>query len=77
MARYVGDLTDPKRNEAREMAAQRMEEVTRAIRDRRIKSVSVSWDREVTRHGFGVPPETGDWEVGVEIGVTGKGRHEE
>ena len=76
MARYVGDLTDPKNNEERETMAQRMEEIIRGIRDRRVKSVSVSWDREITRHGFGVPPETGDWEVGIEIGMGTQGRHE-
>ena len=74
MARYVGDLTDPKEWEEREKTAELVEQIAEAIRERRVREVSVDYGRDVTGHEFGGPYEVSPWTV--KIDVTRRGRHE-
>ena len=73
MVRYVGDLTDPKNGKEREVAAIRLEDVANAIRDRRVKSMSLSWSRDVWQPGA---PQLADPEWDVEIEIHKKEAHE-
>lgn len=75
MARYVGDLTDPDNAEMREDAALLVERVAVKIRNREVRRMDVSFDRDVIYSGvLGISPEIGDWVV--QMKVTPRGRHE-
>ena len=76
MARYVGDLTDPDNGVERQKAAGMVDEIAEAVRDRRVRHLSITYDREVL-DGFGlvdVEPRMSAW--AVSMGVTRRGRHE-
>jgi hypothetical protein len=75
MARYVGDLTEPKNKKEREKAAKVVEAIAEAIRDRRVRHFNVDYHRAVVPQGLGVPPKVSLWSIGVEVTTT-KGRHE-
>jgi hypothetical protein len=75
MARYVGDLTDPQNVNEREKAASMVNQLVRAIRNRQVRSLTLSYDRDVTDPGvLGVAAERSPWTVS--LGVTRRGRHE-
>ncbi len=76
MARYIGDLTDPNNGVERQKAANMVNEVAQAIRNREVRDLIVTYNREVI--GIGQPgavsPAMSPWTVSVE--VTQRGRHE-
>ncbi len=75
MARYVGDLSDPKNHEERLFAASRIDDIAERIRNREVRYLDISFDREITEAGVeGIAPIRSAWTVGIE--VTRRGRHE-
>ena len=76
MARYVGDLTDPKRHEEREDVAAAVDRLAAEVRNRRVRELSISYDRDLTDPGeFGIQPMLSPWTVGVQA-TRRRGRHE-
>lgn len=77
MAKYVGDLTDPDNGVERQKVAGMVDEIAEAVRDRRVRHLTVAYDRKVLDDFsvFGVEPAMSAWTVGIE--VTRRGRHEE
>lgn len=76
MVRYVGDLTDLANRKERERAAEAADAIAEAIRDRKVRTFSLHYRRDVipqTRM-FGVTPAMTPWTVGVEVDK--RGRHE-
>lgn len=74
MARYVGDLTDPKNNEQRLKAASVVDGIAESIRNREVRHLDVNYDREIlNRYPDGVE-RLSAWVI--EIDVTPRGRHE-
>ncbi len=77
MARYVGDLTDPDNGVERQRVASKIDEIAEAIRDRRVRHVSIAYNREVLGD-FSVPgvePPMSAW--AIDMDVMQRGRHEQ
>ncbi len=77
MARYVGDLTAPDNGVERQRAANKVDAVAEAIRNREVRDLSVTYNREVIGPGLlgEVSQAMSPWTVIVE--VTRRGRHEQ
>ena len=74
MARYVGDLTDPNNGEERQFAARKVDEVAERIRNREVRLLDISYDREVLDRYSDGTEHLSAWVI--EMNVTQRGRHE-
>ena len=76
MAQYVDDLTDPDNGVERQKVAGMIDEIAEAVRDQRVRSLSITYDREVLDDFglIGVEPRMSAWAIGMD--VTQRGRHE-
>lgn len=77
MARYVGDLTDPNNGEERQRAAKRVNEIVESIQNREIRSIEITYDREIIGSGVSeVSPAFSNWAVGLGVTMAPLNRHE-
>ena len=75
MARYIGDLTDPKNSEERERATMLLEQVAVAVRNRKVSHLDITWDRNlINPDELGVPGPTSDWTINIKAAP--RGRHQ-
>ena len=76
MARYVGDLTDPKNSEERENVAVMVDRLAATVRNRRVTALSIAYDRDLIDSGeFRISPGLSPLTVNIQA-VTRRGRHQ-
>ncbi len=78
MARYVGDLTDPKNSRERQVAINRLEGIVSDIRNLKVRNLEITYDRQVIgSHMLGISPSLSAWAVGLGVTLAPSNRHEE